>query len=123
MSTDEECILKIFSERWDGHIGENVKRNGTNYDEYYIKRTTNGWYIKNIEIDGQCDKTGDPILYRNLRQDHISYPSNLPEIMRLLWEAADKEKLTKEKLQHELDKISNWINECEMNKPHFKPYY
>ncbi len=43
--------------------------------------------------------------------------------MELLWDAVEKEKLTQEQLQSELDKISNWINKCEMSKPHFLSYY
>jgi len=43
--------------------------------------------------------------------------------MELLWEAVENEKLNQKQLQRELDKISNWINNCEMNKPHFMSYY
>lgn len=123
MTLNEECILKIFSERWDGATGKNAGRSKANWDEYKIKRIKTGWYVKHIAINGECDKKGEPYLYKNFRQDFISYPHNLPDVMELLWEAAEKEMLTQEELQHELDKISNWINECEMNKPHFKSYY
>ena len=43
--------------------------------------------------------------------------------MQCLWKAVEEENLTREQLQQELEKISNWIKECEMNKPHFKAYY
>lgn len=123
MSLNEECIMKIFSERWDGATGKNAGRNGANWDEYKIKRIKTGWNIKHIAINGDCDKSGEPFLYQNLRQDFISYPYDLPIIMESLWELVENEKLNHEQLQHELDKISNWISECEMNKPHFLSKY
>ena len=72
MSLDEEYVLKIFSERWDGKTGKGAERKGSNWDEYEIKRIKTGWYIKHIAINGECDKSGEPILYRNLRQDSVS---------------------------------------------------
>jgi len=123
MSLNEECIIKIFSERWDGETGRSAGRNGSNWDEYRIKRTKTGWYIEYIAINGECDKSGEPYLFQNLRQDHISYPHNLPMFMECLWDAVENEKLNQKQLQQELDKFSNWINASEMNKPHFLVYY
>jgi len=77
MSLNEECILKIFSERWDGETGKGAERKGLNWDEYKIKRIKTGWYIEHIAINGECDKSGEPILYRNLRQDFIFIRSGL----------------------------------------------
>lgn len=119
MSLNEECILRIFSERWDGETEKSAGRDGVNWDIYKIKRISTGWYIEHIVINGECDKSGEPFLYQNFRQDFISYPNDLPEIMELLWNVVEKELLTQEQLQLELNKISNWINKCEMNKPHF----
>jgi len=48
MSLDEECILRIFSERWDGATGKGAARNGENWDKYKIKRIKSGWFIKHI---------------------------------------------------------------------------
>ena len=123
MSLNEECIMKIFSERWDGETGRSAGRNGSNWDEYRIKRTKTGWYIEYIAINGECDKSGEPYLFQNLRQDHISYPHNLPMFMESLWDAVENEKLNQKQLQQELDKFSNWINASEMNKPQFLVYY
>ena len=123
MSINEECILRIFSERWDGATGRDAGRDGSNWDEYKIKRIKTGWYIEHIVINGECDKSGEPYLYQNLRQDHISYPHNLPLFMESLWNAVENENLNQKELQQELSKIANWINECEMNKPHFMSYY
>lgn len=55
MSLDEECILRIFSERWDGATGKGAARNGANWDKYKIKRIKSGWFIKHIVINGECD--------------------------------------------------------------------
>ena len=123
MSLNEDCVLKIFSERWDGETGKGAERKGTNWDEYKIKRIKKGWYIEHIVINGECDKSGEPYLYQNLRQDYISYPQDLPIFMESLWETVKTEKLNQKQLQRELDKFSKWINECEMNKPHFLSYY
>jgi len=123
MSLNKECDLKIFSERWDGRTGHNASRAGTNWDVYKIRRIKTGWHIKHIAINGECDKSGEPYLFENLRQDHISYPINLPIIMELLWDAVENEILEHNDLQIQLNNISNWINECEMNRPHLLSYY
>ncbi|KKL94059.1 hypothetical protein LCGC14_1868490, partial [marine sediment metagenome] len=78
------CILRIFSERWDGITGKGAERSSSNWDEYKIKRVKSGWYIEHIVINGECDKSGEPFLFKNLRQDFISYPHNLPIIIGTL---------------------------------------
>jgi len=120
---DDFCILKIWSERWDGITDKSAGRNGNNWDEYKIKWTENGWYIKHISINGECDKTGEPYLYKNLRQDFISYPIDLPNIMESLWESVKDDNLPKEQLQHKLNEISERINLCEMDRASVHPYY
>ena len=106
MSLNEDCVLKIFSERWDGATGRSTGRDGSNWDEYKIKRIKTGWYIEHIVINGECDKSGNPFLFQNLRQDHISYPHNLPIFMGPLWNAVENEKLNQGQLQRELNKFS-----------------
>jgi len=115
--------MKIWSERWDGITDMSAGRNGKNWDEYRIKWTENGWYIEHIAINGECDKTGDPFLYRNLKQDFISYPNDLPNMMKSLWYAFYEENLSQEQLQIKIDEISERINICEKNKARLNPYY
>ena len=122
-SENEYCIMKIWSERWDGRTDMSAGRNGKNWDEYRIKWTETGWYIKHIAINGECDKTGEPFLYRNLRQDFISYPSDLTNMMKSLWYAFYEENLSQEQLQIKIDEISERINICEKNKARLNPNY
>ncbi len=122
-SEKEFCIMKIWSERWNGIIDMSAGRDGRNWDEYRIKWTETGWYIEHIAINGECDKTGEPFLYQNLRQDFISYPSDLPNMMRSLWYTFYEENLSQEQLQIKINEISERINICEKNKARTNPNY
>lgn len=120
---NEFCIMKIWSERWDERTDKSAGRDGKNWDEYRIKWIEEGWYIEHIAINGECDKTGEPFLYQNLRQDFISYPNDLSSTMESLWYSVKEDKLTKAQLQAKLDEISERINLCEMDKARLNPKY
>lgn len=76
---------------------------------------------KNIKT--QTHENGEPFLYRNLRQDFILYPNDLPITMVSLWQSVKDERLIKEQLKHKLDEISKRINLCEMDRARIQPYY
>lgn len=100
-----QFIMSIYTRRW-GHD-----------DSYQVKRIENGWYINNISIGGDCDKTGHPYLYRNFNQDYVNYPKAIPRYMEILWDKCADEGLTKENVQIALDELAKWISACEKNSP------
>lgn len=102
---NDEFYLDVYTRRW-GHD-----------DRYTFKRTENGWFIGNIAINGNCDKTGAPYLYENLRQDSVNYPKSLPGYLEYLWDQAAEEGLSHETVQDSLNILSNWIKVCEKGSP------
>ena len=122
-SKDDFCVLKIWSERWDGRTDSWAGRDGKNWDEYKIKWIEKGWYVKYLVINGECDKTGNHFLYKNFNQDFISYPSDLPDTMESLWSRIKNERLSKEQIQQKFNEISERINLCETDRARFNPHY
>ena len=103
INLDKELTFVVFSKRW-GHK-----------DSYIVKRTIKGWdCIFFNEYSG--DKTGKVIL-DCMKHDYISYPSTLEYLFEELWEIADREEMTEQSLQKEIDKISKWVIQTEENKP------
>lgn len=70
---------------------------------------------------GDCDLKGEPYLYRNFRQDFVSYPNNLPNILEILWNHADE--LTENELQEKTKDIAEWVSVCERAHPIWNGYY
>jgi len=102
---DHEFELKIYTRRW-GHD-----------DTYHIKRISSGWIIGNISISGNCDKSGKPFLFENLRHDSINYPEELPEYLEWLWEQAAEQGMGHEQVQDSLNQLGSWIATCEKSSP------
>lgn len=102
---NNEFYLNVYTRRW-GHD-----------DRYTFKRTENGWFIGNLSISGNCDKTGAPYLFENLRHDSVNYPKSLPGYLEYLWDQAAEEGLTHEEVQESLNMLSNWIKVCEQGSP------
>ncbi|MBM7558120.1 hypothetical protein [Halanaerobacter jeridensis] len=101
----DEFTFKVHTERW-GHN-----------DNYTVKRTQDGWEISNIAIGGECDKSGDPYLFKNFKQDFIDYPINIGEYMISIWERAKSENWNHQEVQEALDRVANWVSQCEENSP------
>ncbi len=106
----EEFTLSVFSNRW-GHD-----------DTYRIKRIKTGWHISYIAIYGDCDTSGHPYLFSNLKQDYINYPVGLGSFMTWLWEKAANEGLNKEEIQEKFNQLGYWISLCEKNTPKWEGY-
>ena len=95
--------LVVYSRRW------------AHDDVYTINKTENGWYVRHLAINGECDKTGSPYLFENLDHDSISYPSDLGICMEYLWdESKDKDESW---LQERLNELSEWIKNVEKSFP------
>lgn len=97
--------LEVYSRRW-GHN-----------DTYTLERTERGWGISFVAISGQCDPTGEPYLYDNLRQDSINYPAHLGEYLGRLWRKAEDENLSGDEVQRHLDQLAQWIQITEKSTP------
>lgn len=107
-----EFYINIYTRRW-GHD-----------DKYKIKRIATGWFIGNIAINGNSDKSGFPTLYENFNQDSVNYPKSLPEYLEYLWDQAAEQGFSHAEVQHYLDLLSDWIKSCEKSSPQeiFKGY-
>lgn len=101
----KEFVMKIYTRRWKHE------------DDYHIKRTESGWDIEVLSINGECDKTGFPYLYKNLDHDEVCYPKQLGDFMERLWDKAAEKGLKEREVQKSLNQIARWINTCEKNVP------
>lgn len=102
---DHDFDLHVFSRRW----GRN--------DLCKLKRISTGWHFAYVGIEGDCDKKGDPFLYKNLDHDSINYPEELPGYFEWLWDQAAESGLTHEEVQRALSQLADWISICEQNSP------
>lgn len=108
---NEQLDFKVYSRRWD------------KYDTYKLARIPTGWDIRHIAINGKYDKQGNPYLFKNFKQDFISYPYDLPIILEILWDAAEKNNLTNQELQERINDLAEWVSKCERAHPSYSGYY
>lgn len=105
VTMDKEFSLPIYTRRWDHN------------DIYTVKRNADGWYISFFGIQGQCDTSGDPYLYKNLDQDLVSYSKkNISSLMRSIWARAEEGAL-EEEVQRYLNQVAEYIRICEQSYP------
>ncbi|QRN85660.1 hypothetical protein JR334_12040 [Clostridia bacterium] len=102
----EKFKLKIYTRRWN------------HYDTYSLTRTVGGWDLEAIATynSGNCDKKGDPFLYKVLDHDMVSYPYNIGDLLEWIWEKA-YEGLEKNDVQKAINELGEWISLCEKNVP------
>lgn len=100
---NDELDFKIFTRRHN------------KYDTYKIRKTPTGWHVKFLVHTGECDPKGEPYLYKNFRQDYVSYPKDLPEIMEHFWEVYHN--YTFKEVQDKINRITEWVNACEHAYP------
>ena len=99
----QSFTLSVFSRRW-GHN-----------DTYDLIRTETGWSFMGSSIE--CDKSGNPKLYKKLEHDSINYPADLKGYIEYLWNQAREKGLSKEEVQECLDDIGEWVSMCEKTTP------
>ncbi len=98
--------MKVFTKRW-GH-----------YNQYEITRTDEGWNIKGLVASSySCDKMIKPGLNEILEHDSVCYPRQVNIFFEWLWDKAAEDGLTKAEVQKAINKLGNWISECEKNAP------
>ena len=100
----QEYEFHVFSQRL-GHK-----------DVYRLRRTPTGWEGGRASIEGPCDRTGAPYLYKNFDQDCISYPACIPAYMERIWQHAE-DGFTDEEVQIELNRLAEWVSLCEKGTP------
>lgn len=108
--------FSVYSRRW-GH-----------YDTYRIKRTVDGWDVGYIAINGSCKKTGENVLFMNLKHDSIFFPEEgIKYALEVLWNEADETGMSIEELQNKLQQVADWISKMEKtlgeNQPDWVNYY
>jgi len=109
ITKDMEFYLRVYSNRW-GHE-----------DVYRIWKTDTGWEIKHLAINGPAKPSGETTLFSNLKQDYISYPYNLGDLMECLWEQINAGDISAPgEVQEKLNDIGQWISICERNTPKWK---
>lgn len=97
--------LEVYSRRW-GHN-----------DTYGMDLTETGWDISHVAIGGECDPSGEPYLFENLKQDSINYPAELGEYLAYLWKRAKEDGLSDAEVQQHLDALGQWIQVTERSTP------
>ncbi len=105
ISIGKEFIFKVYTRRW--------KHN----DTYHITRTADGWHVRHKAINGDCDKTGHPILFMNFNQDYVCYPEGIGDWFEWLWNQAAEKGLSTEQVQQGLTDLSEWVRITESNIP------
>ncbi|WP_280166688.1 hypothetical protein [Priestia aryabhattai] len=82
-------------------------------DLYHLKKTKEGWEFENYRCKGEVDKGGNPLFYKALLTESISYPDYLETYISSTWENVDT--LNKEQVQNIFDELSEWISDSENN--------
>jgi len=91
--------MRIYSPRW----GEN--------DLYQFIKTKDGWKFENYRCKGEVDRDGNPLFYKALAFESISYPAYLEDYISIAWEKIDA--LNKEQVQIIFDRLSEWVSASE----------
>lgn len=89
---------------------------------YRIKKTSKGWHISHIAINGDCMPDGSPYFYTNFNQDDMNYPSHFGMYLEHLWEQIDTQEINYEVAQTMLQDLADWVSSCEQNEPKWKGY-
>ncbi|WP_251034334.1 hypothetical protein [Priestia megaterium] len=101
MSSASRFKMRIYSPRWEHR------------DLYHFKKTRGGWEFENYRCKGEVDKGGNPLFYKALASDSISYPDHLEVYISSTWEKVDT--LNKVQVQNIFDELSEWISASENN--------
>lgn len=100
----ETFEFHVYSRRW-GHD-----------DVYKLTRTENGWHFQFAGY-GECDKGGNPYLFKSLEHDLIFYPNGLDGHFEWLWKQAHENGLSKEQVQEAINELASWVSKTEKDTP------
>ena len=97
--------FRVFTRRWDSTV------------TYDVTKTSNGWHIHHIAINGDCEPDGSPLFYSNFDQDNVVYPSNFGSFLGYIWTALNREELSEADAQEKLQELADWVSTCEKSQP------
>ena len=100
-----EGTFRVYTRRWKHD------------DTFRFRRTASGWAIAFMTEPVECDKTGHPGLFEQLRHDSIQYPHDLGGWLEWLWMQAQKKGMTGEELQTALQQLADWVSQTEASVP------
>lgn len=100
--------FRIFTRRWNSMV------------TYNVTKTTNGWHICHIAINGDCEPDGSPYFYSNFDQDYVAYPSNFGSFLDHIWAALDRKEMNDTDAQEKLQELADWVSNCERSQPEWK---
>ncbi|MCJ7983439.1 hypothetical protein MUB16_02930 [Priestia sp. OVL9] len=80
---------------------------------FIILKNRRGWTFENYRCKGEVDKGGNPLFYKSLITESISYPDHLEVYISNAWENVNT--LNKEQVQNIFDELSEWISASENN--------
>lgn len=87
-------------------------------DPCEIKKTSAGWYIEfNPDGGKDCDKAGNPQLFKYLNHNSVNFPNALGGYLICLWERSEEKQLTDFEIQEQLNLLSDWIETVEQSSP------
>ncbi|MEK4721282.1 hypothetical protein NST66_27660 [Priestia sp. FSL W8-0524] len=101
MNSASRFKMQIYSPIW----GQN--------DLYQFIKTKDGWKFENYRCKGEVDRGGNPLFYKALTSESISYPDYVEGYISIAWENVDT--LNKEQVQNIFDELSEWISASENN--------
>lgn len=99
-----EFTFRAYTQRW-GHD-----------DHYKVVRTPEGWNVSFMGIGGDCDQEGEPFLFRNFRQDGISYPAPFGRYLSDVWRGA-ADGADWDEVQRRIDELAEWVRVTEAATP------
>lgn len=107
---DIEMEFPVYTRRW-GHE-----------DYYRISRTTTGWYINFLSINGDSEKDGTGKIFANLKHDGVFFPEeDIKNAFSILWDDADRREMPISELKRKLQDIASWISNIEKAVKEHKP--
>lgn len=101
LSSASRFKIQIYSPAW----GQN--------DIYQFIKTKDGWKFENYRCKGEVDRGGNPLFYKALASESISYSDYLEGYISTAWEKVDT--LNKEQAQIIFDRLSKWVSANENN--------
>ena len=79
-------------------------------DEYRFKAIPSGWEIQHGRThNGECDVRGEPHLYNKLRDNHLTYPSDLGFYLELLHEHSRDGTKSRDEIQGLFNTLSEYL--------------
>ncbi|NTV10772.1 MAG: hypothetical protein HGA47_08345 [Zoogloea sp.] len=103
-----EFRFEVYSRRHGGHV------------TYSLRKTSDGWHLAHIAINGDCKPDGSEFFYRNFDQNYINFPSGFGLFLNHVWSQLDAKEISNGEAQSKLQELAEWVSLCERNQPNWK---